>query len=101
MNMAGSEPHALSDWPAEDALVLRPALDVEVRRLPASGATFLAALTARRTLEMAATLAAADPDFDLADNLAGLFAAGAPTALHFDACAESAREGSPDDRPGL
>ncbi len=61
---------------SEDALVTRPALSVEVRRLPEGGATFLRALKAGARLgDAAATAIAASPGFDLARNLAGLIEA--------------------------
>ncbi|MEM7025291.1 MAG: DNA-binding domain-containing protein [Pseudomonadota bacterium] len=62
---------------AEDALTVRPGLNVESRILPAGGGPFLAALLDGKTLgEAAATAAAAVPDFDLSAHLTGLFEAG-------------------------
>ena len=62
----------------EDALVVRPKLDVEVRRLPEGGAVFVLALKSGATLQMAASSAMQDaPAFDLEANLAGLIASGA------------------------
>lgn len=62
----------------EDALVVRPALQVTVRRLPAGGAIFAEALVAGETLADAAAAAlAVEPEFDLAANLAGLMRSGA------------------------
>jgi len=62
----------------EDALVIRPRLDVEVRRLPAGGAAFLYALRGGATLQDAAATAMTDASsFDLAANLTGLVASGA------------------------
>lgn len=62
----------------EDALVLRPRLDVEVRRLPEGGAAFVAALQKGTRLTEAAEIALAmAPGFDLAANLAGLMRSGA------------------------
>lgn len=71
----------------EDALVTRPSLEVEVRRLPPSGAIFLDSLMAGETLGVAAAAAFAEnPSFDLSANIRGLLDAGAfTTAL----CAES------------
>jgi hypothetical protein len=62
----------------EDALVLRPHMSVEVRRLPPGAALFIGGLSKGHTLGEAfeATLAA-EPAFDLAVNLAGLLSAGA------------------------
>ena len=62
---------------AEDALTVRPALDVETRILPSAGAGFLAALLDGKTLGDAAEAgAAAASDFDLSVHLTGLFEAG-------------------------
>lgn len=62
---------------AEDALTVRPDLDVDTRILPVGGGGFLAALLAGMTLGEAAEAAAATvPEFDLATHLAGLFEAG-------------------------
>jgi hypothetical protein len=63
---------------AEDALIVRPEAEVEVRMVPPGGAAFVTALAAGETLLAAAeTAQAADVRFDLAGNIAGLFAAGA------------------------
>lgn len=62
----------------EDALVVRPKLDVEVRRLPEGGAVFVLALQGGATLQEAASSAMQDaPAFDLKANLAGLITSGA------------------------
>jgi hypothetical protein len=62
----------------EDALVVRPRLDVEVRRLPEGGAAFVLALQSGvRLHEAAAAATHAAPGFDLERNLAGLFSSGA------------------------
>jgi len=62
----------------EDALVVRPNLDVEVRRLPSGGAYFVMALAAGTTLLEAASRASGEaPDFNLEANLAGLMSSGA------------------------
>ncbi|MGJ5203508.1 HvfC/BufC N-terminal domain-containing protein [Bradyrhizobium sp. HKCCYLR20261] len=67
---------------AEDALVVRPEFDVEVRRLPPGGAIFVAGLIDGRPLgEAAAHAFDADPRFDLAANIAGLIEAGAFTSV--------------------
>jgi hypothetical protein len=62
----------------EDALVLRPDLDVEVRRLPTGAVTFIEKLRAGCSIGEA-TLAALGcaSDFDLEANLAGLMTSGA------------------------
>jgi hypothetical protein len=65
----------------EDALVVRPKLEVEVRRLPEGGATFVLALKDGASLQGAAAHAMDDaPAFDLAANLAGLMGSGAIVA---------------------
>ena len=62
----------------EDALVIRPRLAVDVRRLPEGGADFVLALQRGAKLQDAAAAAiAAAPGFDLKANLAGLMSSGA------------------------
>ncbi len=57
----------------EDTLIVRPEASVEVRRLPAGGATFLEGLASGGELAAAAERAvASDAGFDLAANIAGL-----------------------------
>jgi len=57
----------------EDALLVRPGLDVEVRRLPPGAHAFLALLKDGAPLgEAAASAASASPAFDLVANLRGL-----------------------------
>lgn len=66
----------------EDALVTRPDLDVEVRRLPPGAATLLSALDRGLPLGAAASTAAQEaPAFDLAASLSVLLGAGALAAL--------------------
>lgn len=61
---------------AEDALVSRPALSVEVRKLPPGAAAFISALLAGRTLgEAAAEGFQSSTEFDLARNIGGLMQA--------------------------
>ena len=63
---------------AEDALILRPHVEVETRRLPEGAVTFIRALRDGDT--MLAAYAAAHtqaPAFDLASNLAGFMTSGA------------------------
>lgn len=68
---------------AEDALIVRPGAEVEVRIVPPGGAAFVTALAGGETLLAAAeTAQAADARFDLAGNIAGLFAAGALCRIH-------------------
>lgn len=72
----------IADWQPEDIAVARPALDVEVRKLPAGSAAFTAELRRGGTLGTAAGAALADhAGFDLATNLAGLIGAGMIVAL--------------------
>ncbi len=68
----------------EDALIVRPALSVEVRRLPAGGAAFIAALAAGQTLGRAAAAASSEADtFEFQANLAGLIANGVIAAFAY------------------
>jgi hypothetical protein len=77
MNAGDHDVAEISDWSAETALVVRPALAVEVRRLPPGADAFLARLAAGERLADAAGAALAQsPDFDLAANLAALFSQG-------------------------
>lgn len=77
MNMGDMPLAPIADWRGEDALVARPKFDVEVRRLPPGGAVFLSQLAQSECLGDAAAAAfEATPEFDLAVNLAGLFANG-------------------------
>ena len=93
MNTGDGEPASIEDCGAEDALVVRPRLDVEVRLLPAGGAAFLQALAVGATLgDAAATAAAEHNEFDLAANLAGLIGAGLATDLH---CAPTKKDLAP------
>src|SRR5262249_12533051 len=56
-------------WSAECALVARPFLEVEVRRLPTGGHAFISALSQGRTIAAALGAAAPpDPPFDIAIN---------------------------------
>jgi hypothetical protein len=75
MNTGEIDLAPITDWRGEDALVARPGFDVEVRRLPPGGKTFLQNLAAKSPLgEAAAATLAGNPSFDLAANLAALFA---------------------------
>jgi hypothetical protein len=77
MNPGTQDLAPIEAWSAEDALIVRPYLDVEVRLLPPGGAAFLRALAEGRSLGEAAGAALADhPDFDLTSNLAGLIGWG-------------------------
>ena len=67
----------------EDALITRPSLEVVVRHLPPGGAEFLERLAAGAPLGAAAEAAlAAAPGFDLAQGIAGLLDARAPSSPH-------------------
>ncbi len=67
---------------AEDALVARPRLEVEIRRLPQGGAAFILALKDGRPIGEAVTAALREaPEFELEVNLAGLMASGAIVGL--------------------
>ncbi|HEY4846432.1 MAG TPA: DNA-binding domain-containing protein [Methylocella sp.] len=75
MNSGEMDLAPITDWRGENALVWRPGFDVEVRRLPPGAKIFLQTLAARNPLgEAAAAALAANASFDLAANLAALFA---------------------------
>jgi hypothetical protein len=77
---------------AEDALVLRPRLEVQVRSLPPGGAAFMKALADGFTLGDAAERASTDdPRFELTESIAGLIGSGAAIAF---ALANAPTEGS-------
>jgi hypothetical protein len=74
MNAGEMELATITDWRGEDALISRPGVDVEVRRLPPGAKTFLQSLAAGDPLGAAAGAAIAiSASFDLAANLAALF----------------------------
>ncbi len=78
---------------AEAALVTRPAMDVQVRRLPSGGAVFLDALCSGETLGEAAEKAAADSaEFDLAGNISGFLQAGVFSRIVTEAETRTQRE---------
>jgi hypothetical protein len=77
MNSGERKLAPIENWRGEDALVIRPHLDVEIRALPPGGAAFLRALAEGQPLGKAAEAAvAACPAFDLTANLAGLIGWG-------------------------
>lgn len=79
-HVAGSGTGPARDVGPEDGLLTRPALVVEVRRLPPGGAVFLTRLIAGDPLGVATAAGLADsPSFDLAANICGLVEAGAFT----------------------
>jgi Putative DNA-binding domain len=79
MNVDGGMPTAIDiSSGGENALVVRPVAEVEVRRLPVGAATFVTGLAAGASVADATTLAFADhSDFDLAGALRDLFAINA------------------------
>jgi hypothetical protein len=85
MNVAGGVP-APVDLAAggEDALVVRPLADVEVRSIPAGSLEFIQALADGRSILLALEEALiASPRFDLAANLSDLLHAGALVGYSF------------------
>jgi hypothetical protein len=77
MNSGEREFAPVEKWHGEDALVIRPYLDVETRVLPPGGTAFLHALAGGLPLGKAADVALADcSEFDLSRNLAGLIGWG-------------------------
>lgn len=77
MNAGETELAPVTNWSGEDALVARPWLDVEVRRLPPGGAPFLEALCGGAPFGAAVEAArAATSAFDLSENLVVLLGAG-------------------------
>jgi hypothetical protein len=71
---------------SEDALVVRPRLEVELRRLPEGGASFVLALKDGNSLAEAAGIAFEKaPRFDLTANLTLLIASGAIVGLRAEA----------------
>jgi hypothetical protein len=68
---------------SEDALVMRPRLEVQLRLLPEGGASFIFALKEEKSIGEAAAIALGQhPGFGLEANLAGLIAAGAIIGVH-------------------
>ena len=78
MNIAGGVPTPVDLGVAEDALVVRPGAEVEVRSLPTKGeAEFLSALKHGRNVSDAALEAfSVNPRFDLVSSLVGLLSFG-------------------------
>lgn len=75
MNSGNMELAPIANWCGEDALVVRPGMEVEVRRLQPGATAFLQSLAAGNLLGAAAASAiAANSSFDLVANLAALFA---------------------------
>lgn len=84
MNTGETPLGPIEDLPTEDALVIRPDLDVAVRTLPPGGAAFLHALMRGWRLDEAAMHATYDDEhFDLTANIVGLITSGAVIAFTF------------------
>ena len=82
-NQSDGENGMIDRWRAEAALVARPFLKVEVRRLPPGGYTFLRALSEGGTVTMAVRAAtAATSEFEVASNLALLIDANVIVGIH-------------------
>jgi hypothetical protein len=82
MNIGEAEAHPIADWSEEDALVMRPEFDVEVRRVPRGGAIFLEALRLGAPIGAAVAEAhGACADFDLAENIVFLFSSRLVVAI--------------------
>jgi Putative DNA-binding domain len=83
-NQSGNENGIIDRWSAEAALVARPVLgEVEVRRLPPGGYTFVRALSEGQTVTIAVRAAtAATSKFDVASNLALLIDANVIVGIH-------------------
>jgi hypothetical protein len=85
MNSGEMEPAPITDWRAEDALIVRPEYEVEVRRISAGTRIFLQRVADNDPLGEAAGAAfASGAGFDLAASLAALFSglAIAMTSTH-------------------
>lgn len=82
MNRAAGPAASLRSSTAEDALVTRPDMEVEVRLLPPGNTTFLTNLIGGETLAAAASKALGEADsFDLSASIAGMIEAGVFTTL--------------------
>jgi Putative DNA-binding domain len=89
MNVAGGVPAPVDLSCGEDALVLRPRIEVEVRSLLNGSAEFIEALTAGSSVITALEAAlAVNYRFNLAGNLADLMQAGALTGYDLESEAE-------------
>lgn len=72
----------VTDWRAEAALIVRPAMHVEIRVLPSADAAFAARLLEGASLgEAAQTAFATTPEFDFGSALIGLIGLGAFSAF--------------------
>ena len=85
MNSGEMEPAPITDWRGEDALIVRPECEVEVRRISAGARIFLQRVADNDPLGEAAGAAfASGAGFDLVASLAALFSglAIAMTSTH-------------------
>lgn len=81
VNQAGAE-RPVENWGPEAALVARPFLEVETRRLPAGTDIFLLALQSGATIgEAVLSASTASPAFDASEGLAVLIGANLTTGL--------------------
>jgi len=88
-NQSEHENGRVDRWRAECALVARPFLEVEVRRLPPGGHAFISALSQGRMIAAALDAAtAADLAFDMAINRALLIEANVVIGIREQACTE-------------
>lgn len=82
MNSGELELQPIEIGQGEDALIVRPRLDVEIRALPPGGAAFLQSLAGGLPLRDAIGAALADhAGFDLTENLAALIGSGVARAI--------------------
>lgn len=85
MNADGdSEAHAVDLCRSEDAVIVRPELDVVVESLPEGGAAFIDALRTSAFADAAGETVQASPDFDLGSILAQLIRVGAFAGFQID-----------------
>lgn len=76
MNLEGNEPQPVNLDERQDALVVRPEFQIEVRKLPHGAARFLTLIQAGKTLAEAITLVQEEaPEFDIVQNLTGIIQA--------------------------
>jgi hypothetical protein len=81
-NQSDDENGMIDRWSAEAALVARPFLEVEVRRLPPGGYTFVRALSEGQSMATAVRVATvAAPEFEVASNLSLLMDANVVVAI--------------------
>jgi hypothetical protein len=82
MNAGDLPLEQIENWIAEDALIVRPQMTVNVQTLPPGGAVFVSTLMTGAPLGTAFEAAIAETEtFDLSANLAGVLQAGAFVAI--------------------